>query len=110
MNIKLFKKHNVRDFSEYTNKEGKRLAPDICFRGCALDELSKRGFRCIYFDMMRVESVRKFCAAYASSAYALESGTVRAMRTVSKLLSSLRPKFTIGDDGKPASAVYPRQS
>lgn len=68
----------------------------------ALDELSKRGFRCIYFDMMRVESVRKFCAAYASSAYALESGTVRAMRTVSKLLSSLRPKFTIGDDGTPA--------
>ena len=68
----------------------------------ALAELSGRGFRCIYFDMMRVESVQKFCAAYASSAYSLEKGASRAMRRIGEALSSLRPKFTLGDDGKPA--------
>ena len=68
----------------------------------ALEELSRRGFRCIHFDFMRVESVPKFCEAYASSVYALERGTVRAMRRIGTALSSLRPKFTLGDDGKPA--------
>ena len=68
----------------------------------ALDELSRRGFRCIYFDFMRVESVPSFCEAYASSVYALERGAVRAMRRIGSALASLRPKFTVGDDGKPA--------
>ena len=68
----------------------------------ALAELSRKGFRCIYFDMMRVESVLKFCSAYASSAYSLEKGTSRAMRRIGKALSSLRPRFTLGDDGKPS--------
>lgn len=39
---KIFKRHNVRDFSEYINKEGKRLAPDLCFRSCALGGLSQK--------------------------------------------------------------------
>lgn len=68
----------------------------------ALDELSRRGFRCIYFDFMRVESVPAFCEAYASSVYALERGAVRAMRRIGSALASLRPKFTVGDDGKPS--------
>lgn len=66
-----------------------------------LSELSQRGFRCIYFDFMRVESVPAFCEAYASSVYALEKGAARAMRRIGTALASLRPKFTIGDDGKP---------
>ncbi|MBR4190049.1 MAG: ATP-binding protein [Kiritimatiellae bacterium] len=68
----------------------------------ALEELSRRGFRCIHFDLMRVESLPKFCEAYASSVYALEGGAARAMRRIGAALSSLRPKFTLGNDGKPA--------
>ena len=68
----------------------------------ALGELARRGFRCVYFDLMRVESVPRFCEAYASSVYALERGTARAMRRIGKTLSALRPRFTVGDDGKPA--------
>lgn len=68
----------------------------------ALAELSTRGFRCIHFDFMRVESIPKFCEAYASSVYALERGAARAMRRIGSALSSLRPKFTVGDDGKPS--------
>ena len=67
----------------------------------ALGELSRRGLRCIYFDFMRVESVPAFCEAYASSVYALERGAVRAMRRIGTALASLRPKFSVGDDGKP---------
>jgi len=68
----------------------------------ALAALEKEGARCIYFDMMRVESVHKFCQAYASSVYALERGAGRVVRSIGKALSSLRPKLSIGDDGNPS--------
>ena len=42
MNNRFFKKHNVRDFSEYTNKEGKKLAENICFRSCLLEKFSQK--------------------------------------------------------------------
>lgn len=67
----------------------------------ALDELSRRGFACLYFDMMKVGSVASFCEAYAASAYALERGTARAMRRIASALASLRPKFAVGEDGRP---------
>ena len=68
----------------------------------ALATLEKEGARCIYFDMMRVESVQKFCQAYASSVYALEGGAGRMVRKIGAALSALRPKLSIGDDGRPS--------
>ena len=60
------------------------------------------GFTCLYFDMMKMDSVERFCEKYAAAVYAAESGVDKVVRTFGTLLSRLRPKFTVGEDGSPS--------
>ena len=62
----------------------------------------EEGFVCIYFDLMRVESLDEFIRAYADAALAAEGRTERGLRAVLAAFSSLRPRLTVGDDGKPS--------
>ena len=57
------------------------------------------GFTCLYFDMMKMDSVERFCEKYAAAVYAAERGADKIVRSIGKFLSRLRPKFTVGDDG-----------
>ena len=60
------------------------------------------GFTCLYFDMMKMDSVERFCEKYAAAVYAAEKGVDKVVRTFGNLLSRLRPKFTVGEDGAPS--------
>ena len=60
------------------------------------------GFTCLYFDMMKIDSVESFCEKYSSAVYAAESGARKAVRQIGEFLSRLHPKFTVGEDGKPS--------
>ena len=62
---------------------------------------SEDGFTCLYFDMMKIDSAERFCEKYAAAVYAAENGAEKALRSLGALLSRMRPKFTIGDDGTP---------
>ena len=66
-----------------------------------IDKWSEDGFTCLYFDMMKMDSVERFCEKYAAAVYAAEKGVDRVVRTFGELLSRLRPKFTVGEDGSP---------
>lgn len=67
-----------------------------------IDKWSEDGFTCLYFDMMKMDSVERFCENYAAAVYAVEKGVDRVVRTFGELLSRLRPKFTVGEDGSPS--------
>ncbi len=67
-----------------------------------IDKWSEDGFTCLYFDMMKMDSVERFCEKYAAAVYAAEKGVDRVVRTFGELLSRLRPKFTVGEDGSPS--------
>lgn len=66
------------------------------------EDWKKDGFVCIYFDLMRVESLDEFLRAYADAALAAEGRTERGLRAILAALASLRPRLTVGDDGKPS--------
>ena len=59
------------------------------------------GFTCLYFDMMKIDSAERFCEKYAAAVYAAQKGTDKVVRTLGSLLSRLRPKFTVEEDGSP---------
>ncbi|MBQ6926268.1 MAG: ATP-binding protein [Kiritimatiellae bacterium] len=61
----------------------------------------KDGFACIYFDLMRVESIDEFIRSYANAAIAVEGPTEHGIKTILSALTSIHPKFTVADDGKP---------
>ena len=65
----------------------------------------KDGFICIYFDLMRVESMDEFIRSYANAAIAAEGRTEHGIRAILAALASVHPKITIGDDGKPAIEI-----
>jgi len=67
-----------------------------------IDKWSEDGFTCLYFDMMKMDSVERFCEKYAAAVYAAEKGVDRVVRTFGELLSRLRPKFMVGEDGSPS--------
>lgn len=66
-----------------------------------IEKWAADGFTCLYFDMMKIDSVESFCEKYASAVYAAESAAEKIMRLIGSGLSSLRPKFTVDDNGKP---------
>ena len=68
----------------------------------AAEAWKKDGFVCIYFDLMRVESIDEFIRSYANAAIAAEGRTEHGIRTILATLASVRPKITVGDDGRPA--------
>ena len=65
------------------------------------EEWKRDGFICIYFDLMRVDSLDDFLREYADAALAAEGRTERGFRAVLSALASLRPKLSLGEDGKP---------
>ena len=60
------------------------------------------GFTCIYFDMMKVDSVETFCEKYAAAVYAAGSRTDNFVRRLGSLLSRLRPKLSVDESGAPS--------
>jgi len=69
------------------------------------DSLRREGRPCIYFDMMKVNSLEHFLQAYASAALALQSRTSRSLESLAKFFKGLRPKITIGDRGEPSLSL-----
>ncbi len=67
----------------------------------AAEAWKKEGFVCIYFDLMRVESIDEFIRSYANAAIAAEGRTEHGIRTILSTLASVRPKITVDDDGRP---------
>ena len=67
-----------------------------------LETLRAEGHPCIYFDMMKVDSMEQFLQAYASAAFALQDRATRNLGSLARFFRGLRPKFTVGEDGKPA--------
>lgn len=65
------------------------------------EEWKRDGFICLYFDLMRVDSLDDFLREYADAALAAEGRTERGFRAVLSALASLRPKLSLGEDGKP---------
>ena len=68
----------------------------------AIGRWREDGFTCLYFDMMKMDSVKRFCEKYAAAVYAAANGAERFMRTIGTFLSQLRPKFTVDDSGSPS--------
>lgn len=66
------------------------------------EQWKEDGFACIYFDLMRTESLDEFLRAYADAALAAEGRTERGLRAILAAVASLRPRLTVGDDGKPS--------
>ena len=69
------------------------------------EEWKRDGFTCLYFDLMRVDSLDEFLRDYADAALAAEGRTERGLRAILSALASLRPKLTLGDDGKPSLEI-----
>ena len=67
-----------------------------------VEKLRAEGHPCIYFDMMKVDSMEQFLQAYASAALALQDRATRSLGSLARFFRGLRPKFTVGEDGKPA--------
>ena len=67
-----------------------------------VETLRAEGHPCIYFDMMKVDSMEQFLQAYASAAFALQDRATRNLGSLARFFRGLRPKFTVGEDGKPA--------
>lgn len=66
-----------------------------------LEKLRASGHPCIYFDMMKVDSVDAFLQAYASAVLDLRGSASKSLESLSKFFRGLRPRFSVGDDGKP---------
>lgn len=69
------------------------LASDVA------EELRREGRICIWFDMMKVNSLEHFVSEYAKAAYAVASRTERNLQKVLDFFRALRPKVSIGADG-----------
>lgn len=63
-----------------------------------LSRFTDEGVANVYFDMNRVESLERFCEAYASALYSLVGGARDAMHTLAQYLSHLHPTFSFGGD------------
>jgi len=63
-----------------------------------LARFSEEGVPCVYFDMNRVETVERFCEAYASALYSLVGGAKGVAHALAEYLSHLHPTFSFGGD------------
>ena len=75
------------------------LASDVA------EELRREGRVCIWFDMMKVNSLDHFVKEYAKAAYAVASRTERNLQKVLDFFRALRPKVSIGADGETAFGI-----
>lgn len=63
-------------------------------------ELRQEGRVCIWFDLMKVNSLEHFVTEYAKAAYAVASRTERNLQKVLGFFRALRPKVSVGADGE----------
>ena len=63
-----------------------------------LARFSGEGVPCVYFDLNRVESLERFCEAYASALYSLVGGAKGIAHTLAEYLSHLHPTFSFGGE------------
>jgi len=63
-----------------------------------LARFSEEGVPCVYFDLNRVESLGRFCEAYASALYSLVGGAKSIAHSLAEYLSHLHPTFSFGGD------------
>jgi AAA+ ATPase superfamily predicted ATPase len=63
-----------------------------------LARFSEEGVPCVYFDLNRVESLERFCEAYASALYSLVGGAKGVVHTLAEYLSHLHPTFSFGGE------------
>ncbi len=67
-----------------------------------VEKLRAEGHPCIYFDMMKVDSMEQFLQAYASAALSLQDRATRSLGSLARFFRGIRPKFTVGENGRPA--------
>ena len=70
-----------------------------------VDSLRLEGHPCLFFDMMKVNSLEHFLQAYASAVLALRSRTSRNLGALAKFFKGLRPKFSIDEQGVPSLSL-----
>ena len=63
-----------------------------------LARFSKEGVPCVYFDLNRVETLERFCEAYASALYSLVGGVTGVAHAFAEYLSHLHPTFSFGGE------------
>lgn len=63
-----------------------------------LARFSKEGVPSVYFDLSRIESLERFCEAYASALYSLAGGAKDIVHTLAGYLSHLHPTFSFGGE------------
>jgi AAA+ ATPase superfamily predicted ATPase len=63
-----------------------------------LSRFSEEGVPCVYFDLNRVESLERFCEAYASALYSLVGGVKGIAHNLAEYLSHLHPTFSFGGE------------
>ena len=63
-----------------------------------LSRFSEEGVPCVYFDLNRVESLERFCEAYASALYSLVGGAKGIAHNLAEYLSHLHPTFSFGGE------------
>lgn len=69
------------------------------------EELRREGRVCIWFDLMKVNSLEHFVAEYAKAAYAVASRTERNLQKVLGFFRALRPKVSVGTDGETSFGI-----
>ena len=63
-----------------------------------LARFSEEGVPSVYFDLSRIESLERFCEAYASALYSLAGGAKDIAHTLAGYLSHLHPTFSFGGE------------
>ena len=75
------------------------LAADVA------EELRREGRVCIWFDLMKVNSLEHFVSEYAKAAYAVASRTERNLQKILGFFRALRPKVSVGTDGETSFGI-----
>lgn len=66
-----------------------------------MENLEKKGYACIYFDLMQAYSLESFVQLYISAIEKKESKSESFFRTLVSYLRTIKPVLTVTEDGKP---------
>lgn len=69
------------------------------------EELRREGRLCIWFDLMKVNSLEHFVSEYAKAAYAVASRVERNLQKLLGFFRALRPKVSVGADGETSFGI-----
>ena len=81
---------------------GPRRYGKTSLAGIVAEKLRAEGHQCIFFDMMKVNSMEQFLQAYANAAFSIQSRASKSLAAMSRFFRGLRPKLAIGKDGEPS--------